>query len=541
MPSVAIPDPPDDECDLFRYHGVPIHHSACGAVLLHRPQPSFPRKPCEMGEFKFRIPEYWEFEKRHAACVHVIGLDGMPSQCRIQIDGRILTIMRSRNESGKVYCPFPFEQFGELLVATGSLPERDQPYSLVIELARGTLNRLNNQYWIWREGGLDSPSGFFERQQTATNLLAESVFTSDDAAADQLARQSIETAMEAIFQLGSAFAEKVVPLREAETSENPFWMAACIRDADQLNDVISSQAADLIEFECAPQEPHDPADAAHADTTPVFPCDVVLGPLLDASPGGRVAPTEMFDDFDSRKRQILLDCRGVLDRAPAETAMLHLACGLNGIGHRQLSYPQQLRLLVDLLNLVDDHSIAAPVMISFDYPWGERLAWSVGGTHPLQVADSLLRQAVAVSYLGLDINLDYWPGGSIARDPFQWLDLVDIWSQFGLPLVLCLRIPECVEAPLAGENSRNGHNEVRAGSTSAQRLQLLEHVLPMMLARPMVAGIIFRQWSDSDDPRFPCGGLVTTDDQAKEILARLRDMRSRWKMAHSSERSRQGG
>ncbi len=479
-----------------------------------------------MGEFKFRIPDDWDFEKRHAACVHVIGLDGIPGQCRILNDGKILSISRSRNESGKVYCPFPFEHFGELLVSTGTLPERDEPYSLVLELARGTLNRLNNQYWIWREGGLEPPRGFLDKQHAVTELLDQAIFSPDPTASDEFARQSIQVAMEAIFELGRAFAEKVVPMRAAETSDNPFWMAASIRSAEQINDVLSSEFVDLIEYECAPSECHDPSQSGQSDTTPVFPCDVVLGPLLDASPGGRIAPTDKFDDFESRKRQIILDCRSVLDRAPAETAMLHLACGLNGIGHRHLSYPLQLRLMIDLLNLVDDHSIQAPVMVSFDFPWGERLAWSVGGTHPLQVADSLLRQAVAVSCLGLDINLDYWPGGSIARDPFQWLDLIDIWSQFGLPLVLCLRIPQC-EVPPAFV-SGNGNNEIRAGSTTHQRLELLEHVLPMVMARPMVAGVIFRQWSDDDDPRFPCGGLVAAPHTPKEIVTRLREWTERW-------------
>ena len=104
---------------------------------------------------------------------------------------------------------------------------------------------------------------------------------------------------------------------------------------------------------------------------------------------------------------------------------------MNGLGHRHLNYAQQLQLTVDMLNVVEELSIQIPTMVSFDFPWAERLAGAVGGIHPLQVADSLLRQGVRVSHIGLEINLDYGATGSAFRDPLQWIDLVDIWTQLG--------------------------------------------------------------------------------------------------------------
>ena len=56
-------------------------------------------------------------------------------------------------------------------------------------------------------------------------------------------------------------------------------------------------------------------------------------------------------------------------------------------------------------------------MVSFDFPWAERLASAVGGSHPLQIADSLLRQGTQISFLGIEVNLGYWPNGSMMRDP----------------------------------------------------------------------------------------------------------------------------
>ena len=226
-----------------------------------------------------------------------------------------------------------------------------------------------------------------------------------------------------------------------------------------------------------------------------------------------------LDDFLARRDRLLRDAEQTLQSLPKNTAMLRVASGLNGTGHRNLSYPQQLQATVDLLQLVEDSEVTIPTMVSFDFPWAERLAGAVGGTHPLQIADSLIRQGVELSFLGLEINLDLWPNGSAIRDPLQWIDLVDIWAQLGLPMVLCLRAPCGGAADIKGAETRN---QTRSNLNDQQRIDFLKTVLPMMVARPSVHGLIFQQWQDSDDPRYPNSGIVQADGQPKEILAVLK-------------------
>ncbi len=191
-------------------------------------------------------------------------------------------------------------------------------------------------------------------------------------------------------------------------------------------------------------------------------------------------------------------------------------------------------MTTEILDTIDDSSVDVPVLVSFEYPWAERLASSVGGIHPLQIADSLLRQGGPLAFLGLDINLDYWPCGSLTRDPLQWIDLIDVWSQLGLPLILCMRIPQRVNAGFGDGNiDSNGgrrseskelqesRNSVRCNLTDEQRLELLDTILPMMIARPSVHGMIWRQWQDTDDNRFPGGGIADANGHAKAIATRI--------------------
>jgi hypothetical protein len=217
-----------------------------------------------------------------------------------------------------------------------------------------------------------------------------------------------------------------------------------------------------------------------------------------------------------------------MGRLPASVKMIHAASGLNGTGHRMLSYPQQLQATIDILQSIEDVETKLPTMVSFDCPWGERLAWSVGGVHPLQIADSLLRRGVNLTMLGLDIHLDYWPVGSLPRDPIQWIDLIATWSQLGLPLVICLRAPSN-SSPKSVESPADASvNSSRGGLGDSARIELLETVIPMMLARPAVQGIVWQQTTDAEEPRYPDGGLFDKNLQPKPMLQMLQRIRDEY-------------
>jgi hypothetical protein len=47
----------------------------------------------------------------------------------------------------------------------------------------------------------------------------------------------------------------------------------------------------------------------------------------------------------------------------------------------------------------------------------------------------------------------------------------------------------------------------------------------MCVARPGVHGILWRQCLDSDDDRFPSGGLLTRTGEPKQTMQIIRDVR----------------
>jgi hypothetical protein len=95
------------------------------------------------------------------ACVASVGYhDQTPGPATVHIaDGR-LTLTRTTNESGYLTVPWPVEPFGTVVVSTTTLREREEPYRLLVELARGKLNQVRTQTAEWQSIGLRTAPEF---------------------------------------------------------------------------------------------------------------------------------------------------------------------------------------------------------------------------------------------------------------------------------------------------------------------------------------------------------------------------------------------
>ena len=86
--------------------------------------------------------------------VHMCGQDDLPWFSRAYFSGDQLVIERNEDDSGRVFVPWRIGQAGPVLINTATLAERDRPYLLEVELARGMLNNLRNQIAQWETMGL---------------------------------------------------------------------------------------------------------------------------------------------------------------------------------------------------------------------------------------------------------------------------------------------------------------------------------------------------------------------------------------------------
>lgn len=486
-----------------------------------------------MGTLRLLVPEGIVASRRVMSTLHMIRFDSMPWPCRVEIDGPMVGLHRIVNHSGQVCLAYPVGEFGELTLRTGTLPERSEPYSLPVELARGTCDRLRSQIGLWGDAGLPIAPEIHRAADEAVASLADAVLLADDFGQQtELAHASLQLALRGIFDLCRAFTEHVAAIRREVPDSTTKLGVRVVPDTAPPNwlGVLGSS----FRFVCVSGDSTSGGrGAAHVRISDelqslavVEQRKVMVGPIWDAGKAGLPDHINELTNFDAKRAAARTHFVQWLNQVQDQPDWLYVASGLNGIGHKFLSYPQQMQLVVDLLQTVEEFNRQVPVLLSFDHPWSERLAWSVGGSQGLQIADILLRQDVRISGLGLEINLDYWPLGSLPRDPLQWLELIDTWAQFGLPVFLFLRVPTD-EGTGAGGKSDTVAGLRNSFSAEQQRAHL-EAVISVALSRPYVQALIWNDCQDDPQGPFAYSGLFDSAGRVKPIAALLSSIYQRF-------------
>src|SRR5215472_17180926 len=83
------------------------------------------------------------------------GPDNMPWPSELRFSAGQLHIRRPVDESGYLIVPWTIDGRGQLMSASATLIERDRPYNLLVELARGKVNQVRSQAFNWCSAGLE--------------------------------------------------------------------------------------------------------------------------------------------------------------------------------------------------------------------------------------------------------------------------------------------------------------------------------------------------------------------------------------------------
>lgn len=208
----------------------------------------------------------------------------------------------------------------------------------------------------------------------------------------------------------------------------------------------------------------------------------------------------------------------LLRRDLPETAphaeLFHAVSGINGVGVAGLTPTIQFNIVRSILETSARLCPKLPVMISFTQPLGERLGWSVGG----QTADTFLRKLAAervpIHAIGLEIDLGYFPTGSLPRDPLQWVFDLQKWSTWGIPVFVFLRVPSRSSTEKKHRTYASSGAEAVTWEDQARSAQQFAKLLS---ALPWIHGVIYNQLHDNLG-RFGDAGLISLEGTCKPLL-----------------------
>ncbi len=484
-----------------------------------------------MGQYRFVIPDSDRFAMESMIAAQIVGMDGIPWPCKTNIEGRQLIVFRNQELSGRLLVPVRTAAFGEIALTTGTLPEVDTPYLLDLEIARGTLSRLRNQVSIWQEGGLMIEQDFHDRLDTYIEQFSTCLFpaTADASARTQQCVEIIDGAVALMFEATGEYSRQIAALHNAQSNQVPVIAGTVCENSNGICESGSCHLEMAIQKMAQPRPGNN--GSAHFDFSQT---DGVVDWIAAADKSVRIAgPILQFDnttlpewmpeenDFDQRLDAARQLCRSFGLQYQKRIKILHVTSGISGVGHQHFNYPQQLQMTLEMLETLDQLMPNTSMMVSFDQPWGERLSMATGGLQAMEIADALLRYGARLSAIGLEFNLDYWPQGTLMRDPLQWVDLVDRWAQFGLPLAVYLSMPT---GDTETETPSRFSQTIRNSTDEAGYEEYLSTIFNLLVRRPAVNVVAWRRVADSDNRRFPRSGLVDEEGQFKPVCQRLCDL-----------------
>jgi hypothetical protein len=493
-----------------------------------------------MGLMRFLVPRRDRLAADAIERAYCSGMDDIPWQSRTQWTDDGLAIRRTEHDSGCFHIQWRVAGHGELLLATATLMEREAPYHLTVELARGSLNRLRNQLALWQTVGLVASEATSRQIAKGLEHLARAATRqADPAAADEEAQRSLEVSLAATADLGREYAEQSLAARRRQATKSTTLMGVSL-GTSALPDSIHRPLVGTFNTGSVPlswrevERQEGRRDWTLSDRQIEW-CrakglKVCAGPLLQldrcAAPDWLYLWEGEFDNLTTFATDYL---RTAVSRYRGKVHLWQCSARLNATEVFSLSEEQRLRLAVLAIEVTRQTDPRAPVVLMIDQPWAEFMADNECDLSPLHFADALVRAELGLSGIGLEINFGYSPGGSQVRDVLEFSRLLDRWSLLGLPLLVMLTLPSSSAAdPLARSPAQPLPYAAAGGATPESQREWIEQFVPMLLAKQPVQGIFWNQLSDSVPHDFAHGGLFDAAGQAKPVVEAFRNLRQQF-------------
>jgi hypothetical protein len=494
-----------------------------------------------MGAMRFLVARRDQLSDTAVERAYLSGLDEIPWRCRSQWTTYGFIVERDESESGNLFIRVRVEGHGELVLSTGSLVEREDPYHLEVELARGTINRLRNQLAAWEGAGLVVPEAVRQGISAASRQFSQAATRQAevDVAAD-LATRATELALGAMTLLGSAYAQQALTGRRAAGGKLPtlwgFRLGAGCPDPVQtplLAEAFNTATVPLVwrDIEVSEGRREWSAMDRQIDWCRASGLRIASGPLLQVDRWSLPDWMYLFgqDDMESFHTCVAEHIHEVVNRYRGKVQLWQCAARLNmqnDFGHNE---EQRLRLAVLTIEAIRRLDARAPILLSVDQPWSEFMSREDYDLSPLHFVDALVRSEIGLSGIGVEINFGYEPPGTAPRDPLELSRQLDRYSTLGLPLLVSLVAPSSLDADSLTRSSAAPIQYVAGPSVSpSAQSTWAESYLPIMLAKPSVQGLVWNQFSDQQPHEFAHGGLFDAAGAAKPLVQEFRQLRAQF-------------
>lgn len=467
-----------------------------------------------------------------AEAAYFAGLDRIPWPGSAEYRDGLLRIRRDGEQSGYLTIPIKTRSHGQLALSTGTLTERNSPYDLLIELARGRVGLLRNQAAEWQNLGLSIPDALVQQIDRATEVLARAIVSKGEERHTQ-AWESLHLALQASADLCQRYLDQAIAVRRiVARGKLPFWMGVTLGEVppeQATTELLASWAnAAIGSFSWRQGEPAPGEYCFDVADRQLYWCRQLgfqrgLGPLIDLRGQGLPAWVNLDQPWSLIQNSAFAFVEAAVRRYRIRIDLWEVAGPLNVPTALPLPEDKLAMFVAGLIQHVRNLDTGAVIALSVRQPWLEDLRFRECQYPAPFVVDALVRAGVGLDALILEVDLGYVPQGTFVRDALEWHRQLEYWAQLGLPLYVRFCAPsQFAPDPLALGQAR----PVQWDWSPEEQARWTNEFFLMALAKTFVKGFLWSSVADYQPHEFPHSGLFDLTRRPKpvtDLLARLKE------------------
>jgi hypothetical protein len=492
-----------------------------------------------MGTMTFQLPAGLPADavrELERTCI-VGGPDNMPWPTEVLLRNGRLTVRRAVDESGNLVVPWSVEERGLLLGTSATLMERQAPYDLVIELARGKVNQVRNQVADWRVGGLQLPPDLQQQTQELSLLFGRAV-TAGPGEGTRLAQTALELGYRAADAVVRAYVEQVFHIRHQrqERLETGFGcrLGTAVPEGPAAQALAKAWNAASVPMSWHAVESEEASYRWEAPDALLAwalgqGLEVTAGPLIDFSSAQLPAWLWLWErDLPSLATFMCKFVEAAVRRYRTRVRRWHLTAASNWASVLSLGEDELLGLTYRLGETARQVDPSLELVVGVAQPWGEYMATADRTHSPFVFADTLIRSGLNLAALDVEVVMGVSPRGSYCRDLLELSRLLDLYALLGVPLQVTLGYPSAAGTdPDADPELRVGGGNWAGGFTPAAQAEWAAACAALVVCKPYVRAASWCHWSDAAPHQFPHCGLLDRDGRPKPALERVTELRAR--------------
>lgn len=484
---------------------------------------------------KFQIYKNGQIVDKFRLCgTYLFGTDGITIR-RAKISFRNGSVLCNKPNLGTAGLAllWPIEGFGNVLLPTTCLPEREEPYILNVEIARARLMQIINKREEW--SFFEPIEGLQDISEQARDLLIQAVQNiSDPTLASKLADESLEKAI--LFSEKLAIEQAKVNFDARE--KNHGFGRGClgcridpgqIKNPAYLEKMLTQFNRVMVPVNWAQIE----AEQGNYDFSSLDACIEILskkklvisaGPLLCFSkeflPEWLIKNGESFEKIREWAYQFI--CQTV-SRYQGSVRAWRVISGINAFNCFEFTFEQVLEMTRAANMAVKASCDRSLKIIEISNPWGEYYATTSATIPPLVYMDMVVQSGINFDAFGLQMHFGKNQAGMHVRDMMQISGMLDYFGHIAKPL----HITELEVPSKAGTDSQTGNV---AGVWHKQwdqdsQEQWIEQFYKIALSKPFVDSVTYSNLADTKDSTIANSGLLTEQLEPKKSFNTLKQLR----------------